>query len=79
MILGSFTWRDMTIEADMIANELVGEAIWLNRIDTGSAVPFGIIRGGRLHPMTFLPKDHLAVIQLRSAFDAFRDSLKASA
>jgi hypothetical protein len=79
MSLGTFTWRGMEIEADMIANDIVGESIWLNRIDTGSAVPFGIIRGGCLHPMTFLPKDNLAVIQLRSAFDAFRASLKEAA
>lgn len=72
MILGTFPWRGMEIEADMIANDLVGEAIWLNRIDTGSATGFGIIRDGRLLPFRFLPTDDLAVIQLRSAFDAFR-------
>jgi len=76
MILGTFTWRNMEIQADMLANEIIGEAIWLNRIDTGSAIPFGIIRSGRLFPMSFLPGGDLAVIQLRAAFDQFRDSLK---
>jgi len=72
MILGTFPWRHMQIEADMIANEKFGEAIWLNDIANGSATPVGIIRSGRLYLMTFAPTDDLAIIQLRAAFDAFR-------
>lgn len=72
MILGAFPWRGMEIEADMIANEMIGEAIWLNRVDTGSATPIGIIRDNHLYLMTFAPTDDLATIQLRAAFNAFR-------
>jgi len=72
MILGTFPWRGMKIEADMIANDIVGETIWLNRVDTGTAIGLGIIRGGRLFPTRFAPTDDLAVIQLRSAFESFR-------
>lgn len=72
MILGSFPWRGMEIQADMIANDLIGEAIWLNRVDTGSATPLGIVRSGKLFPTKFTPTDDTAVIQLRAAYDAFR-------
>jgi len=74
MILGSFPWRGMEIQADRIANEMIGEAIWLNRIDTGSATPLAIIRSDRLFPTKFTPTDDTAVIQLRAAYDAFRDT-----
>lgn len=79
MILGTFPWRNMQIQADMIANEIVGETIWLNRVDTGSAIGLGIIRGGRLFPTRFAPTDEPAVIQLRSAFDAFRTEVSEAA
>jgi hypothetical protein len=72
MILGTFPWRGMKIQADMIANELIGETIWLNRIDTGSATPFAIVRNGQLFPTRFTPTDDTAVIQLRASYDAFR-------
>lgn len=79
MILGTFQWRGMEIEADMIANEVVGEAIWLNRIDTGSATPVGIVRGGILHAAGFTPLSNRKVIQLRAAFDDFRASIPEAA
>jgi hypothetical protein len=72
MILGTFPWRGMEIEADMISNEIVGEAVWLNDVASGSATPIAIIRSGRVHLMTFAPTDDLATIQLRAAFNAFR-------
>jgi len=72
MILGTFPWRGMEIPADMIANEMIGEAIWLNRVDTGSATGFGIIRNDQLVPLCFLPAGDTAVIELRAAYDAFR-------
>lgn len=78
MILGRFPWRDMEIEADMIANDLIGEAIWLNRIDNGSATPMGIVRRGRLFPTKFTPPGDTAVIELRAAYDAFRESKAAA-
>jgi hypothetical protein len=74
MTLGTFTWRGMTIEADMISNDMIGEAIWLNRIDTGSATPYGIIRRDQLFATKFTPADDTAIIELRSAFDAFREA-----
>ena len=72
MILGTFPWRGMQVQADMIANEIVGETIWLNRVDTGTATGLGIIRSGQLFPTRYTPTDELAIIQLRSAFNAFR-------
>jgi hypothetical protein len=79
MILGDFTWRKMTIQADMIANDMIGEAIWLNRVDTGSATPYGIIRNNQLFATKFTPTDDTAVIELRSAFEAFRATTREAA
>lgn len=79
MILGTFPWRGMQVQADMIANEIVGETIWLNRVDTGTATGLGIIRSGRLFPTRYTPTDDLAIIQLRSAFDAFRTEVSEPA
>jgi hypothetical protein len=79
MILGTFPWRGMDIQVDAISTEVVGEAVWLNRVDTGSATGIGIIRNRRLFLTRFAPTDDLATIQLRSAYDRFRDSLTEAA
>lgn len=72
MILGTFTWRGMEIEADSLTSEVAGETIWLNRIDTGPTTGIGILRNGRLRLTRFAPTDDTATIQLRAAFDEFR-------
>jgi hypothetical protein len=72
MILGTFTWRGMEIEADCLRSKVVGETVWLNRVDTGPATGIGILRNGQLHLTRFAPTDDTATIQLRAAYDAFR-------
>lgn len=72
MILGTFTWRGMEIEADRLRSKFSGETVWLNRVDTGSATGIGILRDGQLHLTRFAPADDTAIIQLRAAYDTFR-------
>jgi hypothetical protein len=72
MILGTFAWRGMEIEADCLRSKVAGETVWLNRIDTGSAIWFAIVRNGQLHLTNHAPVDNLATIQLRSSYDTFR-------
>lgn len=72
MILGTFTWRGMEIEADALNSTTAGETVWLNRVDTATTTGIGILRNGRLHLTRFAPTDDTATIQLRSAYDAFR-------
>jgi hypothetical protein len=74
MILGTFTWRGMEIEADCLRSKVAGETVWLNRVDTGSATGIGILRDGQLHLTRFAPTDDTATIQLRAAYDAFRET-----
>jgi hypothetical protein len=78
MILGTFTWRGMEIEADRLRSKTAGETVWLNRVDTGSATGFGILRNNRLHLTSHAPKDELATIQLRAAYDEFRAAIAGS-
>ncbi len=71
MILGRFTWRGMTVEADAIRGSH-GEVVWLRRVNATPATGLAVIRDGRLIPTAHAPQDDEAPIQLRSAFDAFR-------
>ena len=79
MIIGTFPWRGMQIEADIVINDLWGETIWLNRIDTGIRTQLAIIHFDRLCLTCFAPQDDLATVQLRSAFDAFRAEVSEAA
>jgi len=75
MILGRFCWRGKEREADAARTDLMGEVVWLNRIDLGSSTGIGMVaHGGEVHLTQYAPTDDLARRDLRSAYDAFRSS-----
>jgi hypothetical protein len=72
MILGTFTWRNMTIEADHLESAAAGPVTWLNRIDTGSAVWIAINNVCGLTMTNHAPQDANARRELEKAFKQFR-------
>lgn len=66
MILGQFKWHGATIEVDSLTSELVGEVVWLNRID-GTWTPLAVIHNGFLEPTVYTPDNKAA-----SLFGAYR-------
>jgi hypothetical protein len=73
VILGQFPWRGIEVEADQSVTSLAGEVVWLKRVDTGTGL--GMVRDGRLIMSANAPKDSLAWIELRDAFEQFRESI----
>jgi hypothetical protein len=72
MILGTFTWRGMEIEADHVETAWAGPTTWLNRIDTGTATGIAIVTKGIVNMTNFAPKDDLAKIELEQVFKQFK-------
>lgn len=73
MILGTFTWRGLTVEVESLVSTPAGEVVWLNRTDGPS---LALVRDGMLRPTAFVPNDDTAALELEVAYRDFRRELE---